>query len=209
MSWTQASEEELWKEFVGGIVQWICRGLQWEWLGEYRFGWVRNQIQLWWEGSGQGAQGCAQEQHFCCWRGQHCVLWVFPSFLLCPVILNPSCFCLMEDAALFGRLWKSQQPHSCIREMNFSPFGFGNVCVSLDPPQTVQMDQWWRMWEQQHVQHKQLCQKKQKLNFQQLQLLWGLETGSLGSSSEEIPLVPIWLGSFETPRHACLLKLHL
>lgn len=70
----------------------------------------------------------------------HVVLFLPLAVSCC--VLSP-CFCHIEDAALLGRIL-AQQPESCIREMRFSTLGFGRVfvCVSLDPPQTVQMDQW-------------------------------------------------------------------
>ena len=51
--------------------------------------------------------------------------------------------------------------------------------------------------------------EKAEAEFSAAAAALGIETDSLGSTSEEIPLVPIWLCSSETPRHACLLKLHL
>lgn len=49
--------------------------------------------------------------------------------------------------------------------------------------------------------------EKAEAEFSAAAAALGLQTDSLGSASEEIPLVPVWLCSYETPRHTCLLKL--
>lgn len=112
---------------------------------------------------------------------------------------------------LLGRLL-AQQPDSCIREIKLSTLGVGSVCMcvcvpgpSPDCPDGPLVEDVGATT----CPAQAIVPEKAEAEFSAAAAALGLETDSVGSTSEEIPVVPIWLCSFETPRCTCLLKLQL